>query len=65
MKKEELIAVLKKQVENARRLSEEFKGDEDQITYDCEAWTLQDVINMLENEKYYEARKAVLFKEGK
>ena len=70
MKKQELITILKKMAENALEVSEYFEdGDERQVKISNdlrrESWTLQTVINMLENKKLYEEMKAIWLKEGK
>lgn len=70
MKKQELITILKKMAENALEVSKYFEdGDERQVKmsndFRKESWTLQTVINMLENKKYYEDMKAIWLKEDK
>lgn len=70
MKKQELITILKKMAENALEVSKYFEdGDERQVKmsndFRKESWTLQNVINMLENKKYYEDMKAIWLKEDK
>lgn len=70
MKKQELITILKKMAETALKVSKYFEdGDERQVKrsddFRKESWTLQNVINMLENKKYYEDMKAIWLKEDK
>ena len=70
MKKEELIKILKKMAENALEVSKYYEdGDERQVKLSNdlrkESWTLQTVINMLEDKKLYEDMKALWLKEGK
>lgn len=70
MKKQELITILKKMAENALEVSKYFEdGDERQVKmsndFRKESWTLQTVINMLENKKLYEEMKSIWLKEGK
>lgn len=70
MKKQELIKILKKMAESALEVSKYFEdGDERQVKvsndFRKKSWTLQTVINMLENKKYYEDMKAIWLKENK
>lgn len=70
MKKQELIEILKKMVEKKLEVSKYYEdGDERQVKMSNdlrkESWTLQTVINMLENKKFYEEMKAIWLKEDK
>lgn len=70
MKKQELITILKKMSENAFEVSKYFEnGDEREVKvsndFRKESWTLQTVINMLEDKKLYEEMKAIWLKEDK
>ena len=70
MKKQELITILKKMAENAIEVSKYYEdGDERQVKLSNdlrkESWTLQTVINMLEDKKLYEDMKALWLKDGK
>ena len=70
MKKQELIEILKKMVEKKLEVSKYYEdGDERQVKMSNdlrkESWTLQTVINMLENKKFYEEMKSIWLKEDK
>lgn len=70
MKKQELIEILKKMVEKKLEVSKYFEdGDERQVKmsndFRKESWTLQTVINMLEDKKFYEEMKSIWLKEDK
>ena len=70
MKKQELITILKKMAENAFEVSKYYEdGDERQVKMSNdlrkESWTLETVVNMLENKKFYEEMKSIWLKEGK
>lgn len=70
MKKQELIEILKKMVEKKLEVSKYYEdGDERQVEMSKdlrkEAWTLETVVNMLENKKLYEEMKSIWLKEGK
>ena len=70
MKKQELITILKKMVEKKLEVSKYFEdGDERQVKISNdlrkECWTLETVVNMLENKKLYEEMKAIWLKEDK
>ena len=70
MKKQELITILKKLAENGIEVSKYYEdGDERQVKLSNdlrkESWTLQTVINMLEDKKLYEDMKALWLKDGK
>ena len=70
MKKQELIEILKKMVEKKLEVSKYYEdGDERQVKMSNdlrkESWTLETVVNMLENKKFYEEMKSIWLKEGK
>ena len=70
MKKQELITILKKMVEKKLEVSKYYEdGDERQVKMSNdlrkESWTLETVVNMLENKKFYEDMKAIWLKDGK
>lgn len=61
MEKQELIKILKEMSKTAYAISKDFEGENEKIAYGLkeEAWTLDDVIAMLEDPKYYETKKAI------
>ena len=67
MKKEELIEILKKKASASYAISEDYEGKNKKMAYGLkkEAWTLQSVIDMLEDKKLYEEMKSIWLKEGK
>ena len=66
MTKKELIEILKKKANIIYETSKDFEGQDEKIAYGLrkEAWAYQNVIDMLENDKYYEKLKATLLEEG-
>ena len=55
MKKKELIEILKKRASASYDISEDYEGQNEKMAYGLkkEAWTLQSVIDMLEDKKLY------------
>ena len=67
MKKQELITILKKMASASYAISKDYEGQNEKMAYGLkkEAWTLQSVIDMLEDKKLYEDMKAIWLKEDK
>ena len=67
MKKQELIEILKKMASTSYEISKDYEGKNEKMAYGLkkESWTLQTVINMLEDKKLYEDMKAIWLKEDK
>ena len=67
MTKKELIEILKKKASASYAISEDYEGQNEKMSYGLkkEAWTLQSVIDMLEDKKLYEEMKSIWLKEGK
>lgn len=64
MKKQELIKILKKKANILYEASKDYEGQDEKTAYGLEkaSWAFQNVIKMLENDKYYEKLKEVLMK---
>ena len=67
MTKKELIETLKKKASASYEISKDYEGKNEKMAYGLkkEAWTLQSVIDMLEDKKLYEEMKSIWLKEGK
>lgn len=67
MTKKELIEILKKKASASYAISKDYEGKNEKMSYGLkkEAWTLQSVIDMLEDKKLYEEMKSIWLKEGK
>ena len=67
MTKKELIEILKKKASASYAISKDYEGQNEKMSYGLkkEAWTLQSVIDMLEDKKLYEEMKSIWLKEGK
>lgn len=66
MKTQELIEILKKKASILHEASKDYESQDEKTAYGFEkaSWAFQDVINMLENKKYYEKLKGNFLKEG-
>ena len=66
MKKKELIKILKKKANILYEASKDYEDQDEKTAYGLEkaSWAFQNVIKMLENDKYYEKLKATLLEEG-
>ena len=66
MKKKELIEILKKKASILYEASKDYEDQDEKTAYGLEkaSWAFQNVIKMLENDKYYEKLKTTLLKEG-
>ena len=67
MKKQELLNILKKRASASYAISKDYEGENEKMAYGLkkEAWTLQSVIDMLEDKKLYEEMKSIWLKEVK
>ena len=67
MKKQEFIEILKKRANASHEISKDYEGQNEKMSYGLkkEAWTLQSVIDMLEDKKLFEDMKSIWLKEDK